>query len=155
MSLSQSKELLEHANHRHQIYQTVNAEKLYQKEKHFYETSALPKILLRNGNNNLTANQVVGANFFSFVFRFLTYLLSCILLLFALRYFVNYAPLLYVLYVNFVIVCYLASIYYQFLRIYQCNNIRRSRLFFCSVALTTNPVILSIWSAASFSSFFH
>ena len=36
----------------------------------------------------------VGANFFPFVFRFLTYLLSCILFLFALRYFVNYAPLL-------------------------------------------------------------
>ena len=32
--------------------------------------------------------------FFSFCFRFLTYLLSCILFLFALRYFVNYAPLL-------------------------------------------------------------
>ena len=32
--------------------------------------------------------------FFPFVFRFLTYLLSCILFLFALRYFVNYAPLL-------------------------------------------------------------
>ena len=32
--------------------------------------------------------------FFPFVFCFLTYLLSCILLLFALRYFVNYAPLL-------------------------------------------------------------
>ena len=38
----------------------------------------------------------VGANFFPFVFRFLTYLLSCILLLFALRYFVNNAPLLFV-----------------------------------------------------------
>ena len=36
----------------------------------------------------------VGVNFFPFVFRFLTYLLSCILFLFALRYFVNYAPLL-------------------------------------------------------------
>ena len=36
----------------------------------------------------------VRANFFPFVFRFLTYLLSCILFLFALRYFVNYAPLL-------------------------------------------------------------
>ena len=32
--------------------------------------------------------------FFPFVFRFLTYLLSCILFLLALRYFVNYAPLL-------------------------------------------------------------
>ena len=37
---------------------------------------------------------IVGVNFFPFVFRFLTYLLSCILFLFALRYFVNYAPLL-------------------------------------------------------------
>ena len=41
-----------------------------------------------------TFNQTVGANIFPFVFRFLTYLLSCILFLFALRYFVNYAPLL-------------------------------------------------------------
>ena len=38
--------------------------------------------------------KVLGQIFFPFVFRFLTYLLSCILLLFALRYFVNYAPLL-------------------------------------------------------------
>ena len=36
----------------------------------------------------------VGAIFFPFVFRFLIYLLSCSLFLFALRYFVNYAPLL-------------------------------------------------------------
>ena len=36
-----------------------------------------------------------GKFFFPFVFgQVLTYLLSCILLLFALRYFVNYAPLL-------------------------------------------------------------
>ena len=38
--------------------------------------------------------QDVGAIFCPFVFRFLTYLLSCILLLFTLRYFVNHAPLL-------------------------------------------------------------
>ena len=36
----------------------------------------------------------VGAICFPFVFRFLTYSLSCIRFLFALRYFVNYAPLL-------------------------------------------------------------
>ena len=56
-----------------------------------------------------TVNMVyVRASFFPFVFRFLTYLLlSCILFLFALRYFVNYVPF-YVLYVNFVTVCYLA-----------------------------------------------
>ena len=35
-----------------------------------------------------------GKFFFPFVFHFLTYLLSCILFLFALQYFVNYAPLL-------------------------------------------------------------
>ena len=35
----------------------------------------------------------VGANFFPFVFRFLTYLFRCILFLW-LRYFVNYTPLL-------------------------------------------------------------
>ena len=43
---------------------------------------------------NLSFTINVGANFFPFVFLFLTYLLSCILFLFALRYFVNYAPLL-------------------------------------------------------------
>ena len=37
---------------------------------------------------------IVGADFFLLFFRFLTYLLSRILFLFALRYFVNYAPLL-------------------------------------------------------------
>ena len=36
----------------------------------------------------------VGQIFIPFVFRFLTYLLSCILFLFALLYFVNYVPLL-------------------------------------------------------------
>ena len=43
-----------------------------------------------------TVNMVyVRASFFPFVFRFLTYLLlSCILFLFAPRYFVNYVPLL-------------------------------------------------------------
>ena len=39
-------------------------------------------------------NLMLGQIFFRFVFRFLTYLLSCILFLFPLRYFVNYAPLL-------------------------------------------------------------
>ena len=72
---------------------------------------------------------VLGQIFFLLVFRFLAYLLSCILFLFALRYFVNYAPLLRT-------VCkfrysllsrpYLLPV----LRIYQCNNIRQSRLFF-------------------------
>ena len=42
----------------------------------------------------LTKYDMLGQIFFPFVFRFLTYLLSCILFLFALRYFVNYAPLL-------------------------------------------------------------
>ena len=52
--------------------------------------------------------QDVGANFFPFVFRFLTYLLSCILFLFALRYFVNYASLLRAVCKFGYIVCYLA-----------------------------------------------
>ena len=39
-------------------------------------------------------SKIMLGQFFPFVFRFLTYLLSCILFLFALRYFVNYAPLL-------------------------------------------------------------
>ena len=41
----------------------------------------------------LTKYDMLGQIFFLF-FRFLTYLLSCILFLFALWYFVNYAPLL-------------------------------------------------------------
>ena len=43
---------------------------------------------------SLTFLHASWGKFFSFVFRFLTYLLSCILFLYALRYFVNYAPLL-------------------------------------------------------------
>ena len=42
----------------------------------------------------LMSSLLLGQFFFPFVFRFLTYLLSCIRFLFALRYFVNYAPLL-------------------------------------------------------------
>ena len=53
-----------------------------------------------------------------FVFRFLTYLLSCILFLFALRYFVNYAPL-------FVI----SPLFFTSLRVYECNSISGSRFF--------------------------
>ena len=37
---------------------------------------------------------MLGQIFFLLFFRFLTYLLSCIIFLFALPYFVNYAPLL-------------------------------------------------------------
>ena len=56
----------------------------------------------QNASSNETANERLSNSgqpicwgiFFPFVFRFLTYLLSCILFLFALRYFVNYAPLL-------------------------------------------------------------
>ena len=43
---------------------------------------------------NLIFNTCWGKFFFVLFFRFLAYLLSCIPLLFALRYFVNYAPLL-------------------------------------------------------------
>ena len=50
--------------------------------------------ILLNQLNSAKPPKDEGANFFPFVFRFLTYLLSCILFLFALRYFVNYAPLL-------------------------------------------------------------
>ena len=51
--------------------------------------------------------EAVGAIFFPFVFRFLTYLLSCILFL-SLSGILLITLLCYVLYVNFVIVCYLA-----------------------------------------------
>ena len=78
--------------------------------------------------------------FFPFVFRFLTcyrvfffFSLSCISLI---------TLLCYVLYVNFIIVCYLAFFFFTSLRVYLCNGISGSR-FFSSVALTTNPVILS------------
>ena len=50
--------------------------------------------VLKHLSDKGAPKQSGGANFFPFVFRFLTYLLSCILFLFALRYFVNYAPLL-------------------------------------------------------------
>ena len=50
------------------------------------------------GSNLVLTWEIIIPNcwgkFFPFVFRFLTFLLSCILLLFALRYFVNYAPLI-------------------------------------------------------------
>ena len=60
--------------------------------------------------------------------------------------------LCYVLYVNFVIVCYLAL----FLPVYVSISVTAlvEVDFFSSVAPTTNPVILSIWYPASFSSFF-
>ena len=50
----------------------------------------------RNINVIINFKYVVLGQFFFllFFFCFLTYLLSCILLLLALRYFVNYAPLL-------------------------------------------------------------
>ena len=60
--------------------------KIYVKQA-FYQTDPLTDTLI-------SGKFYVGANFFPFVFRFLTYLLSCILFLFALRYFFNYAPLL-------------------------------------------------------------
>ena len=43
---------------------------------------------------NVREIRLLGQLFFLLFFRFLAYLLSCILFLFALRYFVNYAPLL-------------------------------------------------------------
>ena len=51
---------------------------------------------------------------FSFCFCFLTYLLSRILFFFSLSGISLIKLLCYVLYVNFVIVCYLALIFYQF-----------------------------------------
>ena len=53
-----------------------------------------PRIYFAESMKFSQTPQDVGAIFFPFVFRFLTYLLSCILFLFAVRYFVNYAPLL-------------------------------------------------------------
>ena len=67
-----------------------------------------------------------------FSFGFHTYLLSCIIFPFALRYFVNYAPWLRA-------VC---KFGYSFVisrlcQFYQCNSVLAVDLF--SVSLTTNP----------------
>ena len=72
----------------------------------------------------------VGANFFSFCFSFshlLVIVYSCVF--FSLSGISLITLLCYVLYVNFVIVCYLAYLL-PVLRVYWCNSIRRSRLFF-------------------------
>ena len=80
----------------------------------------------------------VGANF-SLLFSFpYTYLLSCILFLFALRYFVNYAPLFCTVCKFSYIVCYLTLFFTRVLRVYQCNSVRGSRFFFSDYP-TTNP----------------
>ena len=63
---------------------------------------------------SLAMRLTVGANF-SLLFSFpYTYLLSCILFLFAIRYFVNYAPLFCALSKSSYIVCYLTLFYQSF-----------------------------------------
>ena len=49
---------------------------------------------MSQAKKNMLKTRLLGQIFFPFVFRFLTYSLSCIRFLFALGYFVNYAPLL-------------------------------------------------------------
>ena len=49
---------------------------------------------MSQAKKNMLKTRLLGQFFFPFVFRFPTYSLSCIRFLFALRYFVNYAPLL-------------------------------------------------------------
>ena len=87
---------------------------------------------------SLAMSLTVGANF-SLLFSFsYTYLLSCILFLFALRYFVNYAPLFCTVCKFSYIVCYLTLFFTRVLRVYQCNSVRGSRFFFSDYP-TTNP----------------
>ena len=73
-------------------------------------TGLLPPVRFRVCKNfGIKARCIVGA-----IFSFCTYLLSCILFLFALRYFVNYAPLLRAVCKFSYIVCYFAYFYLGF-----------------------------------------
>ena len=85
---------------------------------------------------------IVGANFFLLFFVFsLTF--YRVFFFFSLSGISLITLLCYVLYVNFVIVCYLAL----FLPVYVSISVKAlvEVDIFSSVALTTNPVILSIW----------
>ena len=76
----------------------------------------------------------VGANFFLLFSFSYNYLLWCILFLFALRYFVNYAPLFNTcsVYVNSVMVCYLWRSCMQLLN-YSSAEIETKYISFLSV----------------------
>ena len=94
---------------------------------------------------------LLGQFFFLLFSLSYTYLLSCILFLFALLYFVNYAPLLRAL-CKFGYSLLSPPFFTRVLRVYQCNSVRGSS-FFSRFPWPPTLVILSIWSAASFSPF--
>ena len=100
---------------------------------------------------SLAMTLTVGANF-SLLFSFpYTYLLSYILFLFALRYFVNYAPLFCTVCKFSYIVCYLTLFLPEF---YVSISVTVSVAvdFFSLITQPPTLDILSIWWAASFSS---
>ena len=91
---------------------------------------------------NLTVKQFqgvthVGANFFLLFSFSYTYFLSCIIFLCALRYFVNYTPLLRAV-CKFGYSLLSRPYFTRVASVYQCNSVRGSRFFF-SVSLTTKP----------------
>jgi len=75
---------------------------------------------------------------FSFCFRFLTLTCYRVFFFFSLSGILLITLLCYMLYVNSVIVCYLAQFLPEFLRVHKCNSVRGGEFFF-SVSLTTNP----------------
>ena len=101
---------------------------------------------------SLAMSLTVGANFpllFSFPY---TYLLSCILFLFALRYFVNYTPLFCTVWKFSYIVCYLTLFLPEFY-VSISVTVFVAVHFFPRFPQQPTLVILSIWWVASFSSF--
>ena len=95
------------------------------------------------------SSMFAGAIFFSFCF--FVFSLTCyrVFFSFSLSGVSLITLLCYVLYVNFVIVCYLDPIYHQFYGSIGVTTFVEVD-FFSSVALTTNPVILSIWNLLFF-----
>ena len=101
---------------------------------------------------SLAMSLTVEANF-SLLFSFsYTYLLSCILFLLALRYFINYTPLFCSVCKFSYIVCYLTLFLPEF---YMSISVTVFVAvdFFSRFPQPPTLVILSIWRAASFSSF--
>ena len=90
--------------------------------------------------------RLLGQIFFSFCFFVFSLICYRVFFSFSLSGISLITLLCYVLYVNFVIVCYLAPIYYQFYGSISVTTFVEVDYFFSSVALTTNPVILSIWN---------
>ena len=84
--------------------------------------------------------------FFSFCFRFLTLTYYRIFFFFSLSGILLITLLRYVLYVNLVIVCYLALFFLpEFTCLSESNDACGSRFFFSASPTAPTLVILSIW----------